>query len=113
MMRDLAIRMILVAVCLAALGGWLALFAFALWRMQRRIAALEAVRPGQAAMFGDVVPLAWGFFLYWGWPLALPLGVYWIRRRPELARQGRIFVFYSMFVVLVWLAQVTVVCARW
>jgi hypothetical protein len=113
MMRDLIFRFIAVAVCLAPLVGWLAVFAFALSRMHRRIAALEGIRRGQSGMFGDVVPLACALVLYWAWPLALPLGLYWLARRPDLAREGRIFVFYFMCLVLVALAVWTVDCLRW
>jgi hypothetical protein len=93
--------------CFAPLVGCLAVSVLAHGWMHSRIAALEAVRPGQAGMFGDVVPAACIFVLS-AWPLALPLGLFWLVRRPGLARQGRIFVFYFMCWVLAWVAEAAV-----
>jgi len=93
--EDSLLRLVAWVVTCNVLVGWTALVALALYLMHRRIAALERARPGSAGMFGQVVPLGYALILP-VWFVALPLGCYWLWRKPELARQGRISVLATL-----------------
>ena len=77
-------------------------FVLALVLASERISALERARPGSAGMFGDVVPLAYPLVIPL-WYVSLPLALYWLYRRPDLARQARItLVFLGAYWAVAW-----------
>lgn len=86
-------------------AGWAALSALVIWLVQRRIRTLEA-RHGfdGVGMYGDVVPVAYAVALS-VWPVALVVGA-WQMRNPEAARQGRITLYFVLFLGTVQLISI-------
>ena len=106
------LRIAVQAFAYATLVGWAGTVVLAIVLMHRRIAALERARPGSAGMFGSVVPLGYAISLPW-WFVALPLGVYWLWRRPELARQGRISVLATLAMMTLQIGALALGLLEW
>lgn len=84
--------MIVFGIFAAAALGWLVVCVGLIIWATRRIRALDAIQP-RGRMFWPVVPMHYTLALFWWWP-ALPMGI-WMVRQPELARQGRITLYWA------------------